>query len=55
MAHEAFALSPISARAAQPSEADYEAIREAFVRRREAAGFRRVCQTQPPCRYPHGA
>jgi hypothetical protein len=31
MAHEAFALSPISARAAQPSEADYEAIREAFV------------------------
>jgi hypothetical protein len=31
MAHEAFALSPISARAAQPSEADYEAIREAFM------------------------
>jgi len=31
MAHEAFALSPISARAAQPSEADYEAIREAFL------------------------
>lgn len=31
MADEAFALSPISARAAQPSEADYEAIREAFM------------------------
>jgi hypothetical protein len=31
MAKEAFALSPISARAAQPSEADYEAIREAFL------------------------
>lgn len=31
MADEVFALSPISARAAQPSEADYEAIREAFM------------------------
>jgi len=31
MADEAFALSPISARAAQPDEADYEAIREAFM------------------------
>ncbi len=31
MANEAFALSPISARAAQPSEEDYEAIREAFM------------------------
>jgi hypothetical protein len=31
MADEAFALSPISARAAQPSEADYAAIREAFM------------------------
>jgi hypothetical protein len=31
MADEAFALSPISARAAQPGEADYEAIREAFM------------------------
>ena len=31
MAHEAFALSPISARAAQSGEADYEAIREAFM------------------------
>jgi hypothetical protein len=31
MADEAFALSPISARAAQPSEADYDAIREAFL------------------------
>jgi len=31
MADEAFALSPISARAAAPSEADYEAIREAFM------------------------
>jgi len=31
MANEAFALSPISAHAAQPSEADYEAIREAFL------------------------
>jgi hypothetical protein len=31
MAEEAFALSPISARAAQPSEADYDAIREAFM------------------------
>jgi hypothetical protein len=31
MATEAFALSPISARAAQPSEEDYEAIREAFM------------------------
>src|SRR5579864_4656003 len=31
MADEAFALSPISARAAQPSEADYDAIKEAFM------------------------
>jgi hypothetical protein len=31
MADEAFALSPISARAAAPSEADYDAIREAFL------------------------
>ena len=31
MADEAFALSPISARAAQPSEEDYEAISEAFM------------------------
>ena len=31
MADEAFALSPISARAAQPREEDYEAIREAFM------------------------
>ena len=31
MADEAFALSPMSARAAQPSEADYEAIRDAFM------------------------
>jgi hypothetical protein len=31
MAEEAFALSPISARAASPSEADYDAIREAFM------------------------
>jgi hypothetical protein len=31
MADEAFALSPISARAALPSEEDYEAIREAFM------------------------
>jgi hypothetical protein len=31
MANEAFALSPISAPATQPSEADYEAIREAFM------------------------
>ncbi|WP_066501859.1 hypothetical protein [Bradyrhizobium macuxiense] len=31
MAEEAFALSPISARAAQPSEEDYVAIREAFM------------------------
>jgi hypothetical protein len=31
MANEAFALSPISARAAQPNEADYDAIREAFM------------------------
>jgi len=31
MADEAFALSPISARAAQPDEADYEAIRDAFM------------------------
>src|ERR1700710_3057301 len=31
MADEAFALSPISARAAQPSEEDYEAIRDAFM------------------------
>lgn len=30
MADEAFALSPISARPSPPSEADYEAIREAF-------------------------
>src|SRR6058998_591873 len=31
MADEAFALSPISARAAQPSEADYDAISAAFM------------------------
>ncbi|HEY4975164.1 MAG TPA: hypothetical protein VII41_16230, partial [Steroidobacteraceae bacterium] len=31
MADEAFALSPIGARATQPNEADYEAIREAFM------------------------
>jgi hypothetical protein len=31
MTDEAFALSPISARAALPSEADYDAIREAFM------------------------
>jgi hypothetical protein len=31
MAHEVFALSPISARAAPSGEADYEAIREAFM------------------------
>jgi hypothetical protein len=31
MADEAFALSPISARATQPSEADYDAIRDAFM------------------------
>src|SRR5215468_10931338 len=31
MANEAFALSPISARAAEPTEADYDAIREAFM------------------------
>jgi hypothetical protein len=31
MADEAFALSPISARAAQPSEEDYEAISQAFM------------------------
>jgi len=31
MADEAFALSPISARATQPREEDYEAIREAFM------------------------
>ena len=31
MAHEAFALSPISARAASPTDADFEAIREAFL------------------------
>jgi hypothetical protein len=31
MADEAFALSPISARAAQPSEADYDAIQVAFM------------------------
>ena len=31
MAHDAFALLPISARAARPSDADYEAIREAFM------------------------
>lgn len=31
MADQAFALSPISARAAQPSEEDYDAINEAFM------------------------
>src|SRR4051795_741969 len=31
MADEAFALSPISARAAMPGEADYEAISNAFM------------------------
>ena len=31
MAHEAFALSPISARAASPTDADFDAIREAFL------------------------
>src|SRR6478736_540463 len=31
MADDVFALSPISARAVQPSEADYDAIRDAFM------------------------
>src|ERR1700749_5118817 len=31
MANQAFALSPISARASLPSEEDYDAIREAFM------------------------
>src|ERR1700689_3555497 len=31
MAQDAFALSPISARATQPSEEDYDAISEAFM------------------------
>src|SRR2546423_634510 len=31
MANEAFALSPISARAAEPSEEDYDAISQAFM------------------------
>ena len=31
MANEAFVISPISARAAEPNEADYDAIREAFM------------------------
>src|SRR4051812_27827831 len=31
MADDVFALSPISARAAQPNEADYESIRDAFM------------------------
>src|ERR1700679_574864 len=31
MADDAFALSPISARAARPSEEDYDAISEAFM------------------------
>jgi hypothetical protein len=31
MAHQAFALSPIAARATLPSEEDYDAIREAFM------------------------
>src|SRR5260221_10278692 len=31
MANQAFALSPISARASLPGEEDYEAIREAFM------------------------
>src|SRR5437879_12164674 len=31
MASEAFALSPMSARAAEPNEQDYDAIREAFL------------------------
>lgn len=31
MAHEAFALSPISAQPASPTDADFEAIREAFL------------------------
>src|SRR6201991_5227105 len=31
MADEAFALSPIAARATQPREEDYDAIREAFM------------------------
>jgi hypothetical protein len=31
MAEEAFALSPISARAMQPNEADYDAIKDAFM------------------------
>jgi hypothetical protein len=39
MAHEAFALSPMFARAAQPSEADYEAIREAFMETQRGRWF----------------
>jgi hypothetical protein len=39
MADDVFALSPISARAARPGEADYEAIREAFMETRRGRWF----------------
>jgi len=39
MADDAFALSPISARAARPGEADYEAIRDAFMETRRGRWF----------------
>src|SRR5260370_37675990 len=40
MADEAFALSPISARASLPSEEDYAAIREAFMETSRGRWFR---------------
>jgi chemotaxis protein histidine kinase CheA len=39
MADDAFALSPISARAVQPSEEDYDAIRDAFMETRRGRWF----------------
>ena len=35
MADDAFALSPISARASLPSEGDYEAISQAFIAKKQ--------------------
>ena len=53
MANEAFALSPMLPRG-RADEQDYDAIREAFLDPRAAAGPRRIRQAQPQCRHAHG-
>ena len=56
MADEAFALSPMSARAAEPSEAGLRRDpRSLHGDRARPLVPRRVRQAQPQCRHPHGA